>query len=590
MLAEDHNNLGSNLAMRGKLTDAIAAFEQAIALKADYPAAQRNLTKALQLAGRMDDAIGVCRRFLASGANDAKTWGLLGDLLLEAGRQHEAGEAFARAAALEPTNPAWHANLGVARRQLGDLDGAITAFRRAAEVSNQEPIYRNLAAVLGDVGNIPEALLWLRRRLEFRPAPASAVSDYLYALLHDESVTPAEHGRQAKAWGEALAASIKRAVHPFASAPQPTSGHRLRLGYISADFREHPTARFIEPILLSHDRSRFEVFCYSDVAKADEVTARCRSAAEVWRETRGLSDEKLAELIASDGIDILIDSTGHMANNRLAVFARKPAAVQVALPMYPGTTGLNAIDYYFTDALVDPPGTAEALYAEKLVRLEPLGRCYKPDEKSPALIPLPSEKSGAITFGAFNRLGKVTDAMLDAWSAIVLAVPGAKLNVLVEGPGGEQTSPMIRGRFESHGLGPEKVIFAGRRPRWQYLDMLSACDICLDTFPYNGCTTTCDSLWMGTPVVTLSGGTHVSRVGLGLLSQVGLADLATDSVGRYVETAIALANDRERLLEIRSNLRERMRHSPLTDGRRLTAHFEAALRDIWTKAGARQSP
>jgi tetratricopeptide (TPR) repeat protein len=506
-----------------------------------------------------------------------------GDALRVAGNLDAAAAEYLKALALKPDCIEILSKLATVMAKRGLTEPAIRTWRR---VLSQEPGRREawigLIGTLERAGRLRETLAAYRQAISRCPNDASLQSGMLYLLLHDPESEPGRVFDAHVEWGRRFAGPSVAGLATRSVDRSPS--RRLHLGYVSPDFRDHSNGRFLEPLVWARDAAGFQVFCYSDVVRPDHVTERFRRSADTWREIRGLSDEKVAEIIRQDRIDILIDSTGHMAGNRMNLYAHRPAPLQIALPIYPGTTGVSAIDYVITDDLVNPPGDSERLHVEKLIRLNPISRCYRPDDQSPETVVLPAAANGAVTFGSFNRLSKVTDAMLSLWQRIMASLPDSRLNILVDGPGGDQTAPEFPSRFERLGLNLQRVNFLGRQPRWQYLEMLSACDICLDTFPYNGCTTTCDSLWMGTPVVSLTGKSHVSRVGLSLLSQVGLTDLASDLPARYMEIAIALSNDRQRLLEIRSNLRERMRQSSLTDARRFTAQFEAALREIWTKA------
>jgi predicted O-linked N-acetylglucosamine transferase (SPINDLY family) len=325
------------------------------------------------------------------------------------------------------------------------------------------------------------------------------------------------------------------------------------------------------------------LYCYSDVRRPDAVTARIRKSAVVWRELRGLSDPQAADLIRRDQVDILVDLAGHTARNRLLVFARKPAPVQVTYLGYPDTTGLNTIDYRLTDAWADPPGQTERFHTEELVRLPRGAWCYRPPEDAPAVEDLPAWSAGSITFGCFNNFAKVTPRMIGAWADILRDVPGARIilksPVLME----SSTRRLALERFRAHGIEGARVGLFGPVEPEQHLAFYNWIDIALDTFPYHGTTTTCEALWMGVPVVVLAGATHASRVGVSLLASVGLADWAADSLEAYVERAVRAARELDRLRLLRAGLRERMAQSPLTDAKVLTRDLEAAYRRMWRR-------
>jgi protein O-GlcNAc transferase len=348
---------------------------------------------------------------------------------------------------------------------------------------------------------------------------------------------------------------------------------------VSADLREHTRALFMEPVLAAHDKAGFEVYCYSGARRPDETTARIRAAADAWRETSGQSDAELAETIRADRIDILVELTGHMGNNRLLVFARKPAPVQVAYPGYPNTTGLKTIDYCIADVDRDPPGVTETLYTEQLVRLPATSQCYRPSADAPAVGPAPALMRGHVTFCCFNKLVKVSPGMMQAWAAILVAVPRSRLMALAAGAGREDEA--VREAFVRQGVPADRLDLVRPLKRMDYLWRYNQADIGLDTFPYNGHTTTLDGLWMGVPTVTLSGGTHVSREGAAMLSLLGLPQLIARSPREYIHAAVKLAMDLPRLQLIRGRLREKMRASPLTDAVRLTRELESAYRRMW---------
>jgi predicted O-linked N-acetylglucosamine transferase (SPINDLY family) len=353
---------------------------------------------------------------------------------------------------------------------------------------------------------------------------------------------------------------------------------RLRIGYVSPDFRSHPVGTFLLPLLESHDHQGFEIFCYSSVRVPDAITARCRAQADVWRDALGMSDEQLAGAIRDDRIDVLVDLTMHMADNRLLVFARKPAPVQVTYLAYCGTTGLAAMDYRLTDPYLDPPGRDEPFYCERSVRLPETYWCYRPViETSPAET-LPASGTGQIVFGSLNNFCKVSDASLAAWSRLLQAVPGSRLLLHAHaGSHRQRVCTLLAGQ----GVAAERLELIDFLPAGDYFDVYRRIDVALDPFPYGGGTTTCDALWMGVPVVSLAGATAVGRGGLSILSNVGLPDLVARDPGEYVEIAARLAGDLPRLRELRAALRDRMRKSPLMDAPRFARNVEAAYRRMW---------
>jgi predicted O-linked N-acetylglucosamine transferase (SPINDLY family) len=356
----------------------------------------------------------------------------------------------------------------------------------------------------------------------------------------------------------------------------------LRVGYVSADFRQHSVAFFIEPVIEAHDRRGFEVICYSNVAWPDAVTMRMRKLADQWRDIARRCDEDVAEQIRRDGVDILVDLAGHTDGNRLLVFARKPAPVQVTYLGYPDTTGLRTMDYRLTDAYADPPGETEPYHSEELVRLARCFLCYRPATESPEVGELPALAAGTVTFGSFNSFAKVTEEVMGAWSRILLAVPESRLVLKAKGLGQAEARERAGEVFERHGIAPQRVEMTGQSESFvEHLRAYQCVDIALDTFPYNGTTTTCEALWMGVPVITLAGRSHVWRVGMSLLSNAGLPELIAATLDDYVAAAARLAGDVDGLRQMRRGLRQRLGASALTDAAGFTRRLEEAYRGIW---------
>jgi predicted O-linked N-acetylglucosamine transferase (SPINDLY family) len=331
--------------------------------------------------------------------------------------------------------------------------------------------------------------------------------------------------------------------------------------------------------LAHHDRSQFTAICYSDVDRPDAVTRRLREAAGGWRDVVGIPHEAVADLVRRDGIDILVDLAGHMPRNRLLLFARKPAPVQVTYLGYPDTTGLATMDYKITDDLHDPPGATDRYYTERLIRIPGGCWCYRPNEDSPDVVVPPCLEAGRVTFAALNRLVKATPKVMRLWAQILKAVPGSRL--IASAGSHDRVDASVQELFERNGITKDRVVLDGRKRHAQYLARFNEADIALDTFPYSGQTTTCDASWMGVPTVTLAGRTHVSRGGVSLLTSVGLRECIADTPQAYVDTAVRLATDPGHLREMRATLRERMRRSLLCDGLAQARKLEQAYRFAW---------
>jgi protein O-GlcNAc transferase len=369
-------------------------------------------------------------------------------------------------------------------------------------------------------------------------------------------------------------------ARPHANARDPD--RVLKVGYVSGDFRKHSVAYFFEPLLEAHDRARVHVTCYSTATVEDEVTARLKSRADAWCDVAQFSDEQAAEMIRADGIDVLVDLSGHSGLNRLLIFARRPAPVQVTYLGYPGTTGMGAIGYRITDGLADPPGMTESLYAEKLFRVPGCAWCYRPDPDSPGVGELPAARTGNITFGSFNRVGKIGAGLIELWAGILSEVSGSRLLMKSEWLGERMAQSRLLEAFAKHGIGQDRLEMVGRtKSTREHLEMYGRVDLALDSFPYNGTTTTCEAMWMGVPVITLAGSVHHSRVGLSLVNAAGLPELAAANPREYVEKTVELAKDIPRLRELRRTLRQCMASSVLMDATRLARDIEMLYRGIW---------
>jgi protein O-GlcNAc transferase len=369
---------------------------------------------------------------------------------------------------------------------------------------------------------------------------------------------------------------LQQFIQPHANERDPE--RRLRIGYVSPDFREHVVGRFLLPLLTSHDKRAVEVFAYAHVPRPDALTESLRACTDSWRSIVGLSDAQAADLIRQDRIDILVDLTMHMDRNRLLVFARKPAPIQATYLAYCASTGLETMDYRLSDPYLDPPGMDESVYSERTIRLPETYWCYQPASETPEVSPLPALERGYVTFGCLNNFCKVSEPTLAAWAKLLRAVPRSQL--LLHAHAGSHRL-RVQGFLEHEGLEPARVRFTGIVPLREYFQLYHRIDIALDTFPYGGGTTTCDALWMGVPVVSLVGPTAVGRGGLSILSNVGLPELVGGKEEDYVRIGREWAGDLPRLSHLRSTLRQRMASSPLMDGPHLARNVEAAYRQMW---------
>ena len=579
--AEAHNNLGNALKAADRLDEAAAAYRRAIGVKPGYAEPHYNLGILLQKSSDTAGAMAAYRRATEINPNFAEAHNSLGAMLQEFGELDDAIAACRRAIEIRPDYTTAHSNLGAALLRGGHSDEALAHCHHALRLDpNDVSAHNNLGMVLKDMGRLDEAIEAYRNALTLKPSFSEAHSNLIFTMNFHSRFTAESILAESRHWDEIHALPHAIRARPHANTPDPE--RRLRIGYVSPDFRCHSVSYFIESLLAAHDRNAVEVFCYAEVARPDEVTTRLRALADGWRWTFGTSDEALAEHIREDGIDILIDLAGHTSSNRLLTFAQRPAPVQATWLGYPNTTGLTAMDYRLTDAIVDPEGTADAVHSEKLVRLPKSFLCYVPPADAPEIADLPAAANGYITFGSFNNLAKVTPDVVEVWATILHHTPGSRILLKSRLFAQHELRKRYKEMFVAHGVDIECIELVPDIPSVSgHLAAYAGVDIGLDPFPYNGTTTTCEALWMGVPMITLSGDRHAARVGLGLLTSMGMPELAAATQEAYIRTAVDLAGDLDRLLALRESLRTRMRNSPLCDAKAFAHDIEAAYRDMW---------
>jgi predicted O-linked N-acetylglucosamine transferase (SPINDLY family) len=429
-----------------------------------------------------------------------------------------------------------------------------------------------IANDLAGNGQIALAMEHFRIALAMNPANSLLHDDLVYLLSFHPDYSDEQIAAELREWEKNHGGQFRTKV----DTPRQNGGSgksRLRVGYVSPEFWRQAESHFVIPLLEAHDHGKFEIHCYSSTPKPDERTEQIRKSADAWHEVRQLSDEQLAEKIAKDEIDVLVDLTMHMRNSRMVTFARKPSPVQVAWLAYPGSTGLHAMDYRLTDRYFDPPGE-KSPFVETPWVLPDCWVVYHPLAQS-ALAPPKTNRP--ITFGSLNHSRKMNDVTLRLWARTMKQVDGSRILLKIETP---EHRARAKGIFEGEGVSADRVEFVAWLARWEYLRCYDRIDVGLDTLPYGGITTTCDALWMGTPVVSLVGTTIASRAGLGILSTVGLAELVATSEEQFMAIAAGLARDRGRVAEFRKGLRQRIEVSPLMDARRFAGNVESAYREM----------
>lgn len=612
--------------------EAVEVLRQLLAMAPGHPEALADLATALHQLGEKAEALPYYERALQFAAGDFDLLSNYATALYETGNYERAMSVFERGLALQPRHEKLWYNLGLAHVSRERFEDAITAFKKAIEINPEHgrakfqlslllcvgreieesadlhahslttpreraDVYMHAGFARMIEGRNDKALGLARKAIEIDPDYELPWHNLLIGLNYhaddDARVLISEH----LAWGRRHERRYPIRQYNNDLSPQ----RRLRIGYISPDFRTHSVSYFIEPVLGGHDPEQVEVFCYANNQWSDEVTNRLKGYAHHWREIRGQSDDTVAELIQQDQVDILVDLALHTGDNRLLVMARKPAPIQGTWLGYAGTSGLKAIDFRLTDAWIDPPGSEE-YSVERLIRLPDTQWVYRPPTEASEVSALPAEKNGHVTFGVATNMAKINEPTVALWARILRETPGSILKIKAAGIRGREDerkkvqSPMAQYRsekvwdqlheylcefLERDGVSADRLWLEGASPIADYFNWFGGVDVVVDTFPFAGGTTTCHALYMGVPVVTRTGNLPVSRVGSSVLHNVGLAELVTDSPERFVQTAVELSADLPRLAELRTSLRDRMKQSPLMDEARFVGNLEAAYRQIW---------
>ena len=581
--AGTYYNIAAIMQEEGRLDEAIAYYRKVLEFDPHYAETYNSIGVVLQSKGQYDEAVTYFRKAVEIDPDFAVAYSNLGNILLKQEYPEEAIACYRKALDLNPNYAKAYCNMGIVFQEKGLLDEAIAHYRKALQLNpNLAEAASNLGRVFHGRGQFDDAETYYRRALQLKPDFPLCYSNLLLLMNYSSRHTPeavfAEHLQFAKQ----CAAGLSSAVLPHTN--DRTTSRRLKIGYVSPDFRRHSVNYFLEPVLASHRHEQFEVFCYSDVVTPDAVTERLKGYADQWRDVAGMPDGKAADLIREDGLDILVDLAGHTGLNRMLLFARKPAPVQVSWLGYPNTTGLSTVDYRIVDGYTDPPGLTDPFYTEQLVRMPESFLCYQPDSDSPETGDLHAMTSGHITFGSFNNFTKETPEVLALWAEMLARIPGSRLLLKAKGFSDRVAKDLVEGVFTGRGIDSGRIELLAHETSFAgHLGLYHRIDIALDTFPYNGTTTTCEALWMGAPVITLAGHTHASRVGMSLLTNIGLPGFVAATSEEYLAIAVGLANDLNRLKSLRGSLRDRMKKSALMNAERFTANLESCYREMWRR-------
>lgn len=603
----------------GRLVEAEAGYRQILRARPGFAPAVHGLGLVNHQTGRQEEAISLLRQAVAASPQSAEFRSNLAAVLGRTGRHAEAAKELREALRIKPDFPEGWLNLGVALEKSGKPAEAVDALRRAiaqrpeygrahnflgnalrrtgkwaeAEAAQREAVrldpadssaYGNLATTLGGLGWLDEVVACRRKVAELRPKSPSAGSALLSTLHYHAASTPKSLLAEARSWAKRHADRLSETIQTHENDRDPN--RRLRIGFYSGNLTAHPEGRLLRPLLANLDRDAFETFVFSATAKSDGLTATLKHLPEKWHEIGSMNDVRAARLIRDERIDILVDLTGHFGNNRMLLFARRPAPVQVIHFGYPGTSGLKTMDWRISDSLADP-SDGHPYTSERLWRLPDFAWCYEPPLEAR---PVASKTAGdrPCTFVCVNNTIKVTSEAIALWSRILNAVPNSKLELLAEGGGRRDANPDDRGlhlqqAFAGHGIEPGRIVLIPRQARARYFEWIHSGDVALDPFPYNGGVTTCDTLWMGVPVVTLAGDSYWSRQGAAILSLIGHPELVAQTPDQYVELAVGLARDRQRAAALRGTLRERMRVSRVMDCADFCRELGKAYRSMWAE-------
>ena len=576
---EAWTNIGYLRQRQRRFREAIAAYREALKYLPGEGRLHNNIGSALEELDEMEEAAVHFARAVELLPENANAYNNLGRAKLRRGDMAGARELLAKAVELRPDDDAGQMNWATLLMAETRYEEAAAAFRRALELNPERAeTWSNLGNLLKDQGDYEGAIKSLDRALELDPELDLALSNLIFTRDFDPTATVESQQAERADWYRRFGARFRSAIRPHGNDPDPD--RPLVLGYVSADFKRHSAEIAFGPVLRNHDRSRFRLIVYSNVDRPDRVTAEYQRMADLYHNCRRMTDDEMAAQIRSDGVDILIDLSGHTAGHRLAVFARKPAPVQVHAWGHVGT-GLPVIDYYMSDPVL-VRADERRFYAEQVHDL-PAPICYQAPEHSPPVAPAPIQGNGFATFGCLNRISKLSTRTADCWAELLRALPDSRLVLKDRTLDDETQRARVAGWFTSRGVDAGRLTLLPGSGHLEHMAAYGQIDIALDPFPQGGGITTCEALWMGVPVVALMGQVPSSRIASAIVANVGLPELVAESREDYIARAIGLARDPGRLIALRGRLREVIAGAPIGDTLAYTRAVEAAYRTFWQR-------
>ncbi len=584
---DDAVKAAAQQAQSGRLDLAVPALQSVLKQDPNHVEANRLMAIACLSSRPPQPQVGMMHidRAIAAAPTRADLYHLKGEASAWMGNIQGAIQALDKSVELNPNVAQTHAMLATCLLEIKDMDAAEEEYLAAIRLQpNHAEARTNYATILTSTARPVQAVQVLRETARDHPNHPGVLTNYCVALNYAEGVTPEEIIGAHTHYGNVLMALPGPAMKASDFTNPRDPERKLKIGLVSPDLFDHSVAYFVRPMLEHKDRSKFEYTIYATGGRADQITRRIQQSADAWRDMPKTSDQQLIEQIRADKIDILIELSGQTHGNRLMSLRLRGAPVQITYIGYPNTTGVPSFDYRIVDSITDPPPphAADKMAVEKLIRLDPCFLCYTPRDDAPPLSDPPSRKNGHITFGSFNSLKKLTPATIALWCRLVREVPNSRLIIKSGTVFAERAREHLAKQFEAQGIDESRIDVLDRLDsKTDHLALYNDLDISLDTYPYHGTTTTCESLWQGVPVVSLIGNLHASRVGLSLLTCVGLQDLAVNSVEDFLRTAKSLAADPARLAFLRASLRKTMQASPLCNAPAFAKRFEAALRTAW---------